>query len=422
MRTLSLDVFDCAARRQDRGAAVGALLLAGPPLLALGARALGRRAHVVGAHGRRGAVTAPPTVPALSLDRVAVAFGRGAGLRDVSLTVAPGERVPLVGASGAGKTTLLRAIAGLAPVTAGRIDVRDARGGGMRDVTGLPPERRNVVYLHQAPVLFPHLRVDENVAFALRVRRTPEAERRARVGEALALVRMEALATRLPHTLSGGQRHRVALARAIAARPAVLLLDEPLAALDPALRADVREAIGALARAEGVAMLLVTHDLEEAGLVADRIALLADGRLQQVAAPADLFRAPATLAVARFLGVGDELRGRVEGRSFVGAAGAVALDAAAGAAPTEGASAIAVVLPGGARLTRDGVAAVVLEHRHRPRGASVLVQLERDTREILDVAVAESPLPAVGLRVHLTLDPSRVRVYAADDDGAGPRA
>ena len=345
------------------------------------------------------------TDAALRVESLAAPFGRGAGLADVSLSLAVGERVAVVGPSGAGKTTLLRAIAGLAPTTGGRVWVRGPSNAAPRDVTGLPPERRDVVYLHQTPVLFPHLRVRENVAFPLRLRGVPEAAVRARVDEALALVRLEGFGERAPSALSGGQRQRVALARAVAARPAVLLLDEPLAALDPALRAEVREAIVALAERERTAMLLVTHDLDEAGLLADRIALLLDARLQQVATPAELFRAPASLAAARFLGVADEVRGTVDGSGrFASSLGEGITTANIGPG-----AAIAVVLPGALRLADRGTrGGVVRAHRHRPRGSSVVVALDGGAR--LDVAVT-STLPAVGARVTLDVDPSLVRVF-----------
>ena len=351
--------------------------------------------------------------PALRLEGLSAPFGRGPGLADVSLGVAPGERVALVGPSGAGKTTLLRAVAGLAPVTAGRVRVRAPGADAPRDVTALPPERRDAVYLHQTPVLFPHLSVAENVAFPLRVRGAAASTVRTRVAEALALVRLGELAGRAPTALSGGQRHRVALARAVAARPAVLLLDEPLAALDPSLRAEVREAIAALAQREGAAMLLVTHDLEEAGLLADRVALLDGGRLQQVATPAELFGAPATLAAARFLGVADEVRGRLDraGR-FISALGAFV---PVGQVPSGAAgAAVAALLPGALRLVAEGgPAGVVHAHRHRPRASSIVVAPDGEPGLRLEVPVEGAP-PPVGARVVLGVDPARVRVYPAE--------
>jgi putative spermidine/putrescine transport system ATP-binding protein len=245
--------------------------------------------------------------PALRVVGLGAPFGSAPGLLGITFDVAAGERLVIAGSSGAGKTTLLRAIAGLGPISAGRIEIAG------RDATGLPAERRDAVYLHQTPLLFPHLSVFENVAFPLRVRGLAPAEVAPRVRDALASVQLEGFADRPPRTLSGGQRHRVALARAVVARPALLLLDEPLAALDPELRQEVREALIALQRAYGPALVLVTHDLDEAGLLADRIGVLLEGRLAQTAPPAELFSRPASLAVARFLGLPNSVPGQLNG-------------------------------------------------------------------------------------------------------------
>jgi ABC-type sugar transport system ATPase subunit len=254
------------------------------------------------------------TAPALELRGAAFSFGSGggardggdggrasAGLSDVSLTVAPGERLVLVGPSGVGKTTLLKGIAGLTPILAGRIHVMGA------DVTQRPPEARGAVYLHQSPVLFPHRTVAGNVAFPLEVRGVPRDEMARRVAEALDAVHLGGLAARRVGGLSGGERHRVALARAVVARPPLLLLDEPLAALDPGLRHEVRESILALQTRYAPGLILVTHDLADVGHLAHRVGVLLDGRLVQVATPEVLFRDPASLGVARFLGMGPEI-------------------------------------------------------------------------------------------------------------------
>ena len=239
----------------------------------------------------------------LELDGLAVPFGDAPGLADVSLTVGAGERVVLVGASGSGKTSLLRAVAGLGPITSGSVRI------GGREVTAVPAERRGAVYLQQTPALFPHMTVADNVAFPLRVRGVGAAERRQRAAAALASVRLDELGSRRPRTLSGGQRHRAALARAVVARPDVLLLDEPLTGLDPTLRGEVRDGLLAVQKEYGPAMLLVTHDLDEAAAVGDRIGVLLEGRLAQVAPAAELLTFPASLAVARFLGGFAEILG-----------------------------------------------------------------------------------------------------------------
>jgi putative spermidine/putrescine transport system ATP-binding protein len=239
----------------------------------------------------------------LALEQLDVPFGAHPGLARVSLALAPGERVALVGASGSGKTSLLRAIAGLGPVTHGSIRIGDT------DVTALPPHRRDAVYLQQTPLLFPHMNVADNVAFPLRIRGLMRPERLRRAAEALESVRLGGYGLRMPHTLSGGQRHRAALARAVVARPKALLLDEPLTGLDPSLRNEVRDALLAVHREYQPALLLVTHDLDEAALIADRIGVLLDGRLDRIGAPAELLTFPGSLAVARFLGGFVELPG-----------------------------------------------------------------------------------------------------------------
>lgn len=233
-----------------------------------------------------------------------VSFGQKSGLIDVRLQVDRGERVALLGPSGVGKTSLLRAIAGLGPLAAGSVRV-----DGL-DVTVLPPERRGIVYMHQAPSLFPHVTVLDNVAFPLEVRGVSRRDARTTASVLLEQVRLLELAGRSPATLSGGQRHRVALARALAADPAVLLLDEPFASLDPELRADVRQAtIELLERRDAPAVLLVTHDVDEAAGLADRLIVVLQGRIAQVGTPGDVLARPASVAVARFLGLPNLIRG-----------------------------------------------------------------------------------------------------------------
>jgi ABC-type Fe3+/spermidine/putrescine transport system ATPase subunit len=214
----------------------------------------------------------------------------------VDLELAPGETVALLGPSGAGKSSLLRAIAGLVPST-GDIVIGD------RAVGRLPPEGRRAVYLHQSPRLFPHLDVAGNIGFPMRLRGLEDAEVRKTTAMLLAQVQLHDAGARNVTSLSGGEQQRVALARAIAAAPELLLLDEPFAALDPALRAEVRDAIVALLGDSPPTTLVVTHDPEEAAAMATRIAVMLAGRLVQLATPRALFDSPATISVATFLGV-----------------------------------------------------------------------------------------------------------------------
>lgn len=227
-----------------------------------------------------------------------VRFGDRVGVRGIHLAVARGERLALLGPSGAGKTSLLRALAGLDSLATGTLVVDGV------DVTSWSPERRRVVYLHQTPALFPHLSVLDNVAFPMTLRGVARQEARRRASALLETLHLGALAGRPPLGLSGGERHRTALARALAAEPAVLLLDEPFAALDPSLRAEVRQAVlDMLADRNGPAVIVVTHDVDEAAQLGDHIAVLLDGRIAQHDAPSDLLRRPGSVAVARFLGM-----------------------------------------------------------------------------------------------------------------------
>ena len=237
----------------------------------------------------------------LRLERLAKRFGEVPAVEDLSLEVRDGELVSLLGPSGSGKTTTLRLIAGYEAPGGGEIYLED------RPIGQLPPERRNVGMVFQNYALFPHLSVFDNVAFGLRMRRIPPDELRGRVEEALALVRLEGLAERYPRQLSGGQQQRVALARAIVFRPALLLLDEPLSALDRKLRAQMQLELRQLQRQTGLTTLYVTHDQEEALALSDRIAVMSGGRLQQYGTPREIYERPANAFIVDFIGVANLL-------------------------------------------------------------------------------------------------------------------
>ncbi|SDE70583.1 spermidine/putrescine transport system ATP-binding protein [Thermus arciformis] len=231
-------------------------------------------------------------------------FGELEVLKGVSLEVHRGEFFTLLGPSGCGKTTLLRLIGGFEVPDEGRILL------GGRDLTGLPAHLRPVNTVFQNYALFPHLTVYENVAFGLRSRRFPEAEVRAKVEYALGLLHLESLVHRYPHQLSGGQKQRVALARALVNEPEVLLLDEPLSALDAKLRAEVQVELRNLQRRLQATFILVTHDQEEAMAVSDRIGVMEAGRLLQVGTPEEVYERPRTRFVAEFLGVANLIPAR----------------------------------------------------------------------------------------------------------------
>ena len=228
-------------------------------------------------------------------------FGDHAAVRGVELTVARGEFFTMLGPSGSGKTTLLRLIAGFEMPDEGTISL-----GGV-DVTRVPPYQRGVNTVFQDYALFPHMSVAQNVGYGLRVRRVAPAERARRVEHALDLVRMSELSSRRPAQLSGGQRQRVALARAIVNEPEVLLLDEPLGALDLKLRQEMQVELKRIQRQIGITFLYVTHDQEEALTMSDRLAVFRDGRIEQVGHPAEVYERPASEFVAGFVGLSNVL-------------------------------------------------------------------------------------------------------------------
>jgi ABC-type sugar transport system ATPase subunit len=234
--------------------------------------------------------------PGLELAGVHAGYGDTDVLRDVDLTVARGELLVVLGQSGAGKSTLLRVVAGLEPATRGTVRIAG------RDVTRLRPGQRNVSMVFQSYALFPHLTVADNIGFGLTVRDVPKSEARHRIQRAAEAVGCEHLLSRRPGQLSGGERQRVALARALVREPDVFLLDEPLSNLDAELRVRTRTELRALHDRVGTTMLHVTHDQTEALVLGDRVAVLRDGRIEQVAAPEEIWRRPATSFVARFVG------------------------------------------------------------------------------------------------------------------------
>jgi len=242
----------------------------------------------------------------LQLDNVSFWYpGAAVGVSDVSLEVRPGELVAVIGASGSGKTTLLNLLAGFLAPRQGRVVIDE------NDVSAMPPEKRDLGIVFQSYGLFPHMKAWENVAYPLKIRGVTAPERKKRAYEALVRVGMGNRSENGPRELSGGQQQRVALARALVFEPRGMLLDEPLSALDANLRVEMRDEILRVQRAAGIATLLVTHDQEEALSIADRVAVMRDGRLVQVAPPRELYDAPADEETARFVGEANLWRGSV---------------------------------------------------------------------------------------------------------------
>ena len=264
----------------------------------------------------------PNAKPYIHFDRVTKRFGDFTAVNDLSLTIYEREFFALLGASGCGKTTLLRMLAGFDEPTSGRI-LLDGQ-----DMAGIPPFRRPVNMMFQSYALFPHMTVEANIAFGLKQEGMPKPDIEARVRDMLKLVKLEQFAKRKPHQLSGGQRQRVALARAVAKRPKVLLLDEPLGALDKKLREETQFELMDLQQELGLTFVVVTHDQEEAMTMADRIAILDKGEVMQVATPAEIYEAPVSRFVAEFVGNVNMLEGKVSERAektakITGGSGAV---------------------------------------------------------------------------------------------------
>jgi len=255
-----------------------------------------------GAAGPRPAAEAP--APHLALAGIERRFGAVAALAGVDLAARPGEFLTLLGPSGSGKTTLLKVVAGFEPPDRGRI----ALAG--RDITALAPAKRDIGMVFQHYALFPHMSAAANIGFPLAMRGQSRTAMREKVAAALALVGLSGYDDRLPRQLSGGQQQRVALARALVFGPALLLLDEPLGALDRKLRGQMQSEIKSLQRRLGITTLFVTHDQEEALALSDRIAVMNEGRIAQIGTPEDLYRRPATRFVAEFIGEANIFRGR----------------------------------------------------------------------------------------------------------------
>jgi putative spermidine/putrescine transport system ATP-binding protein len=252
----------------------------------------------------------PPAVRFLNVSRQ---FAEVKAVDGVSLDIASGEFFTLLGPSGSGKTTCLRMIAGFDHPTSGKIELYG------QEVTNLPPYERDVNTVFQDYALFPHMSVGENIGYGLMIKKVSKAEREKRVAEMLELVRLPGLARRKPSQLSGGQRQRVALARALINRPRVLLLDEPLGALDLKLRQQMQIELKAIQQQVGITFIFVTHDQEEALTMSDRLAVFNHGRIEQVGAPAEIYESPQTAFVAGFVGISNIIRGEAA-RAITGAA------------------------------------------------------------------------------------------------------
>ena len=339
------------------------------------------------------------TADYLRIAGVTKQYPTGGGVDDVDLTLPRGEMLVLLGPSGCGKTTLLRVLAGLLRPDAGRVHLDGA------DLTDVPTHRRNISMVFQTWALFPTMSVRDNVAFGLRMRRVPRAERHRRVDEALALVGLDEFAGRKPRQLSGGQQQRVALARAIVTRPTVMLLDEPLSSLDHRIRVQLRGQLKRLQRELGLTGVYVTHDHTEALALGDRIAVMDAGRVVETGTPIDVFSRPRHRYTAEFLGVANVIPVTPEGRECRTAFG----DVIEAGAPAGGdGPVVAVALrPDAIRMVESADAAgghpgVVTAVEFQPGGVLHEVRL-RDGTSVQVVAVPGEGLP-VGAPVALSFE------------------
>ena len=342
------------------------------------------------------------------LEELRRVFAGAVALDELTLTIAPGELVALLGPSGCGKTTALRLVAGLDEPTSGRVIF------GGSDVTGIGANRRNVGMVFQAYSLFPHMTALQNVAFGLQMRHVDDAERKKRAGEMLELVGLSQYADRYAHQLSGGQQQRVALARALAIRPKVLLLDEPLSALDAKVRSRLRDEIRRVQLEVGITTLFVTHDQEEALAIADRVGVMNKGRLEQLGPPTQIYSRPATPFVAEFVGLTNRLEGMVKD-GVVEVRGAriplVKPD-------TEAGPAIALIRPEAVSLSADGestgpLVGTVIAVAFLGATSRVTVDLG-DAIVLAQMPTADAAAHPAGTRVSLKLRPDPVLI-ARDD-------
>lgn len=330
-------------------------------------------------------------------------YGPVHALDGLSIEIAPGELVALLGPSGCGKTTALRALAGLDELDAGRILIDG------RDITHVPANRRDMGMVFQAYSLFPNMTARENVAYGLRLRKIDAQARRTRADEMLELVGLAGQANRYPHQMSGGQQQRVALARALAIQPKVLLLDEPLSALDAKVRRQLREEIRRIQIMVGTTTLFVTHDQEEALALGDRVGVMSSGRLEQIAAPAELYDRPRTRFVAEFVGLTNRIRGTArDGQVDVLGTEVPLLEGSAGPGPVT-----ALVRPESVRLEPEvGAAASVLAVSFLGSLCRAQVRLASDELIVAQMAAAESSGLSPGTAVRVSVLPTPIFAVA----------
>jgi iron(III) transport system ATP-binding protein len=356
--------------------------------------------------------------PYLQIENVHKSFGKFVALKDIFLDVYPGEFVCLLGPSGCGKTTLLRIISGLEQQTQGRV----IQGG--KDVSSLPPSKRDFGIVFQSYALFPNLTANQNVAYGLQNKQTPKAQIEARVTELLNMVGLEGMGHKYPSQLSGGQQQRVALARALALSPGLLLLDEPLSALDAQVRVKLRAEIANIQRQLGITTVMVTHDQAEALAMADRIVVMDKGYIAQVGTPYSIYQSPGSPFVANFIGVMNFLDGMVEAQDAV-RCGNIVLSTPNNPVPV-GQKVTIAIRPEDIRVVNDAppapanvVDAEVISTEFLGSGYRLELSVSGNARQPITLDISSNRARSMGIEtlesLAIQLPPEMIRVFPAEE-------